>query len=120
MRKKLITICISGIILLTLLTCGCTDEEKVDVEIKIVSDTNWSGSFYGDSKSSDPTSKKVNGTGNTSFTIYDTAMVSAVFSKVTENGTLTVQLMIDNKIIKEQTTTIKNENILLDYSVEND
>ena len=44
--------------------------------------------------------------------------MSVVFSKVTENGTLTVQLIIDNEIIKEQTTKTENEKILLDYSVE--
>ena len=118
MSIKLNSICICGVILLTLLTSGCMDEEKVDVEIKIISDTEWSGSFYGDSKSSEPVSKRVNGTGNTSFTVYDTTIVSVVFSKVTENGTLTVQLIIDNEIIKKQTTKTENEKILLDYSVE--
>jgi hypothetical protein len=71
----------------------------VNATIQISSNTSWSGSIGADGETT-----TVDGSGSQSFTVKGTIIV-AVIQKQTEQGYLTVSIIVDGQTKASQTTT---------------
>jgi hypothetical protein len=102
MKKRILIMLILGA-LIFLLT-GCDGESTFVIRVSGTTGLEFSGNYLVYTSNGQSTSKSVDGTVPTEYTVKGT-IVSVVFQKQTEEGTLKVEILKDNQVIASSETT---------------
>lgn len=101
---RLLVILILGVLFLSLIGCsGSGGNSDFTIKVTGTNGLSFSGSYMGVT-SGGTTSKSVDGTVPATYTVSG-SIVSCSFQKKSESGSLAVQILKDNKVVKESDTT---------------
>ena len=102
MKKLILIILVLGII--TFLLAGCNRDSAFDIKVSGTLGLEFSGSYMVVTVDGQSTSKSVDGTVPAQYSVIG-IIVSVVFQKQAEEGTLKVEILKDDQVIASSETT---------------